>query len=252
MFSAFSPKNISPALTGYVPRFLAFLLAALLPLAGGCVSQQKKIVFRPEAAPEQTDAVESGKLIESQRGSPSAPLPEWLNRYLGAPSPGEGLRQAEALTTYRNAYVFVGKNRGTNLNALRQWAAEFTVAQDFPRLAAVRIENRLLAAAALYPDDEYGEFFEALVKNASDAEYPEAKKGESFWVKWRVSVPESAETENPAVRELYELFIIISMDKNALQIRVRDLLANTRTAVPPTRDQAASISRIQQHFFEDF
>ena len=223
-----------------------------MPVFGGCASQEKKIVFRPEPVPEEADVVESGKLIESQRGAPSVALPEWVSRYLGGRSPGEGLRQVEYLNAYRNAYVFIGKNRGTNLNALRQWAAEFTVAQDFPRLAAVRIEKRLLATAALYPDDEYGEFFEALIKKSSDAEYPEAKKGESFWVKWQVSAAESAETENPVVRELYELFIIISIDKNALQTRVRDLLSNTRTTVPPTRDQAASISRIQQHFFEEF
>jgi hypothetical protein len=224
-----------------------------------CAGQQA-VVFRPESTPmpEQAESAESGQMVESQNGPANAPVPEWVSRFLNG-----GIRQLEAQGVLSNHYLFVGRNRGTNLNALYQWAEAFTVAQDFPRLAALRIENRLLAAASLYPDDEYGEFFEAMIKNASDAEYPEAVKEESFWVKWRISgdtmaqaaseeESETVEPENPAERESYEFFVLISIDKIMLQVRIEELLANTQTAVSPTRAQSASINRLRLNFFEGF
>jgi hypothetical protein len=256
MFLIFSKKNLSLSPVKIVN--LIFRPAAILFFCTGLLffqacAGQKKIIFypEPEFLQEQTETLESGELLESQNGPPNIPLPGWLNRFLAG-----GARQVELQYGYWDKYVFIGKNRGTSLNALSQWAERFTVAQDFPRLAAVRIENRLLTAASLYPDDEYGEFFEAMIKAASDQEYPEALKEDSFWVKWRIpgeaDSAENTETENIAEQDLYEFFVLISIDKTALQTRIKDLMADIQTAVPPTRDQAASINRIRQNFFEAF
>jgi hypothetical protein len=241
------------------------LFFAATPLVFYSCAGQEKMVFLPEPDPvhEQTDILESGEITESQNGT--VPLPEWVSRFQRgrfqkSRFQNNGIRQAEAMSAYWGKYIFISANRGTSLSALSQWAAEFTVAQDFPRLVVQRIENRFFAAASLYPDDEYGEFFEAMIKNASNAEYPEAVKEESFWIKWRISgsgenapnPDETAETENAAPREIYEFLVLISIDKNRLQSRIQELLANTQTGVPPTRDQAVSINRIRQRFFEDF
>jgi hypothetical protein len=147
---------------------------------------------------------------------------------------------------YRDSYVFVGTNRGTNFRALGHWAEGFTAAQDFPRLAAIRIESRLLRAASLYPDDEYGEFFEALVKKAFDAVYTGAVKERTFWIKQRYG------EENSSIREEYEFFVLVTIGKSEFQAQVRAILAEITTAKPPTRDQAAAINRIKETFFEDF
>jgi hypothetical protein len=232
-----------------------------------CASRQE-IVFlpEPEPVPKQSDVFEAGRIIETQNGAANVPIPEWLDRFLGRPRgirpENERLRQVETMAAYWNTYIFIGNNRGINRDALRQWALALTVAQDFPRLVARRIENRLVEAAALYPDDEYGAFFEAIIKSASDAEYPEAVKKEMFWIKWRIDgAAETAsdselfglsEIEHGAKRELYEFFVLLSIDKSRLQARIQELLDNTHTAVPPTRDQAAAIHRIRQHFFEVF
>jgi hypothetical protein len=232
-----------------------------------CVSRQEIILLpEPEPVPAQADPVERGRIIETQNGAAKVPIPEWLDRFLGrlrgARPENERLRQVETMAAYRNTYIFIGNNRGINRDALRQWALALTVAQDFPRLVARRIENRLVEAASLYPDDEYGAFFEAVIKGASDAEYPEAVKKEMFWIKWQIDgAAETAsdselfglsEAEHDAKRELYEFFVLISIDKSSLQARIQELLDNTHTAVPPTRDQAAAIHRIRQHFFEVF
>ncbi|GHV96037.1 hypothetical protein AGMMS50293_23570 [Spirochaetia bacterium] len=181
-------------------------------------------------------------------------MPEWVNQFLRGGIPG-----LEAIGAYQNRYVFVGKNKGNNFSALQQWAENFSPVQDFPRLAAARIEHRLISAASLYPDDEYGDYFEFLIKSASDAEYAGALKEESFWIKQRVEhkteTADSEETDQsgpPLVEEVYEFFVLISIDKTILQTRIREFMAGIKPAVPPSRAQKAAINRVQQIFFEGF
>jgi hypothetical protein len=220
-------------------------------------------MFRPEPEPlpEQIETIESKHVIESQNGPANAAIPEWVSRFYSGRFHREGIRYVEALDINRDSYVFIGKNRGTNLNALHQWAEEFTVARDLPRLVTIRIEDRLLAAASLYPDDEYGEFFEAVIKSASNVEYPEAVKKGNFWTKWRINggdktapdlLLETTEAENTAGQDIYEFLVLISIDKIVLQTRIQELMANIQTVVSPTREQAVSIRRVQLHFFEGF
>jgi hypothetical protein len=238
------------------------LLLLTVPLIFCACADQRNIIFRPDPElPKQTENVVSGELIESRNGAARKPLPEWVNRFING-----GIPRVEALGAYRDKYIFIGRNRGTSLKALDEWAERFTIAQDFPGLAAARIEKRLLDAASLYPDDEYGEFFEAMIKSAFNAEYPEASKGDSFWIKWRVSGGERAlnfpETENAAGQdqeagpvedqEVYEFFVLISINRLMLQTRIQNIMENIATDIPPSRYQAAAINRIQQNFFEEF
>jgi hypothetical protein len=221
-----------------VPVFLSFLLLS------ACVNQNKKIIFHPDPGQEQAPLPETINITESKNGTASAPLPEWLGRFLSG-----GIGEVEALEPYQNKYVFIGKNRGTHFKALEQWAEGFTVFQDFPRLVAARLENRMLAPAALYPDDEYGAYFETLIKNASGAEYSPTLKEDTFWIKRRIERESGDEAQ---VLEIYEFFVLISIDKALLQSRVRELMANAKPAIPPTRAQSAAINRVQQNFFEGF
>jgi hypothetical protein len=241
------------------------LFFAVSPLVFYSCAGQERIIFLPEPDPvrEQADVLEAGVITGSQSGT--APLPQWVSRFQSgrfqkSRFQNEGIRQVEAMEAYRGKYIFIGTNRGASLNALEQWAAEFTVAQDFPRLVAQRIEKRFLAAASLYPDDEYGEFFETMIKNASNAEYPEAVKVETFWIQWQTGgggenaqdPDEPAKVENAAVQEIYELLVLVSIDKNRLRARIQELLTQTQAAVRSTREQAAAIHRLRQRFFEGF
>jgi hypothetical protein len=244
-----SARSIIDKWTSGVISALLFFVCALVFCA--CAGPGKVVFYpEPESAREQIKTAAAGEIIESQNGPARVPVPEWVSRFLNG-----GIRQVEALGVYQNKYMFIARNRGSSFNALNRWAEGFSAAQDLPRLLAARVENRLLAAASLYPDDEYGEYFEALMKNISDADCHEARKEGSFWIKRRISGSEAemefAETEN-TVRDIYEFFVLVGMDKMRLQIMIRELMANTRTGVPPTRDQAASINRIQQIFFEGF
>ncbi len=81
-------------------------------------------------------------------------VPDWLEIYMN----GGGLRDIEALPKYKDVFVFVGEDSGTNLNALRQWATGFSVAQDMARQVSTRVQARFAGAAADSPDDEYGRY----------------------------------------------------------------------------------------------
>jgi len=220
-----------------------------LLIFGACTSQEK-IVFRPDPESKEKPArtVEFTEILETQDGAAAENLPDWLSRFISG-----GIQEIERSVAFGDKFVFIGRNRGNNFTALRQWAEGFTVYHDFPRLAAIRIENRMISAATLYPDDEYGEYFEALIKQASDAEYPGAVKEETYWIKTLLIRDIDEETEEqPEPLEQYEFFVLISIGKPILQSRIRSLMADIQTTDVPTRAQRAAVNRVQHIFFEGF
>jgi hypothetical protein len=97
----------------------------------------------------------------------------------------------------------------------------------------------MISAASLYPDDEYGRFFEIFIKDAYSTEYQGAIKEEIYWIKH--SVPET-----------YHFFLLITIDQNTMQTTVRSMMAQANAAVVLSGSQAASVNRLLQAFFEDF
>jgi len=235
------------------PLLYPLCLAVILFTA---CSASSKIIFIPDPAQnnlqEQTGLPESWQIIESQNGAGENGIPAWVRSYLD-----RGVRGIEALGVYNGKYMFVGKNRGENFNALQQWADGFTAAQDLPRLIVRRVERRLVASAALYPDDEYGEYFAYLIKKLSDEEYPEANKEQIFWIKQK-RIPGSEEDANAeippadAVSERYEFLVLLSIDKIVLQKKIEKIMADIKPGAAPTRDQTAAINKIRQTLFEEF
>jgi len=232
-----------------------FLLLAVFMLAA-CTGQKGKVIIRPEPGEnrhqEPVNPIESWQIIESKNGLGEIGIPDWVSRYYNGNTYG-----VEAMDRFSGRYVFVGGNRGENAHALQQWANGFAAQHDLPRLIAARVERRLVSSASLYPDDEYGQYFEMLIKAVSDGEYPGAIKEETYWVKRRM-VPantDDADGDQPpadAVMELYEFLVLISIDGETLQKQLREIMAGIQTPARPTRDQAAAINRTQQTFFEGF
>jgi len=223
----------------------------------GCTSKKDAVMFRPDPVQdkpqEQTSLPESWEIIRSQNGSPEKGIPAWLRGYLD-----RGIQGVESLDAYSGKYVFVGENRGNSTNVLQQWADGFTIAQDLPRLVVQRVEKRLVASAALYPDDEYGEYFAYLIKKVSDGEYPEAAKEQVFWIKQRRISGSGENDENAETppandeRERYEFFVLITINKESLQQAIQKIMADIKTNTAPTKQQRTAISNINQTFFEGF
>jgi hypothetical protein len=201
-----------------------------------CASQTDAIshpIPDKEKDDEPIPIFDLSSIKETQDGSSAAYLPDWLISYFKG-----GIAEVEELDSFQNRYVFIGINRGPNFTALNKWAGNFTVIQDFPLIVAVRIEKRLNSQAALYPDDEYGEFYEAFVRKAFNAEYSDAVKEQIYWIK--------------TTDEVYEFYVFISMEKIKLQSIIMTMMADTLAAVTPTRSQNAAINKLQQIYFEGF
>jgi hypothetical protein len=152
------------------------------------------------------------------------------------------------MSAYRDKYVFVGEDTGTNLNALRQWSSGFSVAQDLSRMVSRRVQDRFAGAAAGSPDDAYGRYFENVVKSSSDATYTGARKETDFWLLKRYFNADG-KTVN---REEYEYYVLVSIDKATLERQINDVLNGVNADTPPTREQATAYDRVKEAFYEGF
>lgn len=214
--------------------FTALFLSCVIIL--GACAVQGKILFRPAA--ENAFTVEPEHLLalnditETEDGRGNVNLPEWLLSFAY-----RGIEEVEKMDFFSGKYCFIVRNKGSNFDALKKWAENYSAARDFSRLAAARIEKRLISAASLYPDDEYGSFYEMLVKKAFGAEYPGAVKEDTYWIK---------------TEDAYEFFVLVSIDIASMREIVGNMMADILVLITPTRTQRAAINRLQQIFFEGF
>jgi hypothetical protein len=205
----------------------------LVIILSSCAGRNNFYIPTPDFNAFQTNrTIEIGNIIETKGGTRS--MPEWLRTFLSG-----GIEAVERLDAFNDKYVFIGVTRGENFTALNKWAENFTVEQDFTVLAANRIEERMVLNASLYPDNEYGRFFEIFIKDAYGTEYQYAVKEDTYWIKH--STP-----------EVYHFFILITINKNAMQTTIRRMLTQAHAAAAPTGFHAITINRLRQNFFEGF
>jgi len=209
-----------------------FILIFLL----SCTGQNKAFIPDPDFsvyAAGKTIVIDD--IIETKTNVPAGSMPEWLLMFAEG-----GNKAVEQIDSYKDKYVFVGVNEGANFLLLNKWAENFTAEQDFAILAAVRIEERMIQGASLYPDDEYGAFFLSMVKKAYSAEYPNALKDDTYWFR-KASTP-----------EVINFFILITIDKNTMQAIIRNMMTQAYTETSPRGAQGLSVNRLRQNFFEGF
>ena len=242
-------KNSCVFLFGIILVFCAGSFAA------SCASQ-RNTVFIPVPDDsffqfEKTIGVNIDDIIQTRSGSGSGNIPEWLRAFLDG-----GVEAVETLFDYRDKYVFIENNRGENFTALNKWLDFFIVKQDISQLIAARIERKMILSASLYPDDEYGLFFERLIKNAYNAEYPDTKVEDTYWIKIR---DDEGDEEDEEDEEIYLFFIFAGMDKTTMQNIIEKMMENTLEEIALSgrraslrNNQTASINNLRQNFFEGF
>ena len=169
-------------------------------------------------------------------------LPLWLITFING-----GIEEVEKLDEYYGNFAYIGINEGANFNAIKMWADNFSAIRDFPMLSADRIQKRMISSASLYPDDEYGAFFELMVKNAYNNVYPEAFIKDTYWIKLKTG---NDTTETPS--HIYNYFILILIDRTAMQNAVLKMADAAYSSVTPTAAQRTSITRLRQNFFTGF
>ena len=209
-----------------------------------CIGQSTN-VFTPVpdfSIYESKNTIDINNIIETKEGTTAEYLPAWLFVYIEG-----GIEAVEKLDSYNNKYVFIGINEGINFTALGKWAENISAVYDFPLLAAERTGNRMILTASQYPDDEYGTFYETMIKNAYNNEYPGAVKEDSHWIRiW------SEDENSHEYMEKYIFFVLITIDKIAMQVIIRDMITKTIDTVNLSRNQRNAVNRLRQNFFEGF
>ena len=223
-------------------NFFAVVCLLIVFLFISCTSQDSNVYIAvPEEnffTYEETIGLDTGNIIETKEGADS--LPYWLEAFLYG-----GIESVESSRQFQDKYAFIGIHEGANFFTLARWADNFSAVLDLPMLAAARIEKNLIKSASLYPDDEYGRFFERLVKNAYNADYPGAVKEDTYWIKINTGEPQDAS-------EAYMFFVLISIDRQIMQNLINEMITQTLHSVTPTRSQTSSINNMRQSFFEGF
>ncbi len=209
---------------------LATLGCASKPEAAAAKDAPKKVVPKYDVLDHKTMAL-------------GQDIPEWVVTYIG-----DGVTAVEAIDKYKEKFVFVGEDSGTNLNALRQWSTGFTVAQDLARLVSSRVQAKFAGAAAGSPDDEYGRYFENVVKSASDASYTGARKETDFWILKRYFKDDGKTVD----REVYDYYVLVTIDKAILQKQLNDVLNGVKPDKPLTKEQQTAVERVKESFYEGF
>ncbi|MCL2138775.1 MAG: hypothetical protein FWH41_04505 [Treponema sp.] len=238
---------------------LPFLIILFSIFFSACASQNKKIIFIPDSDKnnllEQTETIESWQIIESQNGQGEDGIPQWVYSWLN-----RDIQAIEDTDQHKEKYVFIKEGYGDNFLALQQWADWFSVMHEFPRLVALRSERRLITAAKLYPDDEYGNFYAVFIKKISDAEFSSGILEQSFWIKRKIVTLnlEEEDTENTGdapqdiESEQFEYYMLVSIEKKILQNQLIKLMEDARKSTTATKNQATAIANIQNSFFDGF
>jgi hypothetical protein len=218
-----------------------FLAGALLIISGCADSPRAAPALGP--APEYVEKTEIWELLDHKTRAADQDVPEWVTRFIS-----DGLTGVEGMRDYQDKYVFIGEDTGTNLNALLQWTAGFTVAQDFSRLVASRVQARLTGAAAGSPDSVFGRYFENMVKTSSDTVYSGARKESDFWLFKRYFQADGITVD----REVYDCYILVTVDKALLQGQINAILNRVQGDAGSAKEQISAIDYIKTTFYEGF
>jgi hypothetical protein len=223
-------------------------------LEWGCASGSPAQYTGAAEASSGGQAALSWNIVDYKDKAVGGQIPPWVSAWLegngGAEARAESRAEsrAEALEEYQDRRVFIAANSGTHFNALSQWQEGFSPELDFARLAAIRIERRFLGAARKYPDDEYGSFFQTLIRAASDAEWRGCVREDAFWVKREYPGADGVQTD----RESWDFLILVTVEKDTLAAQINALIQNTKPEFPITRDQAQAVNRVREQFFDGF
>ena len=227
-----------------------FLAAALLPalFASACALQRPLFIIPPVAPVEESfggwvDSLESWKIAESRNGPGEEGVPEWVFRFY------EGrLAEIEAEPRFAGRYVFVATNQGADLAALERWERNFCAGRDIVASVVHRTELRFARSADLYPQDKFGDYFAQVIRGISNGDFSGVAREESFWVRREMAGAEGPE----AFSSRFEYLLLLSIEIEALQDTIGDILGEARARIPATREQALAMAELRETFFEGF
>jgi hypothetical protein len=216
-------------------------LTALLLSIASCAGEPALARLQWEPPPPKPP--EQVLIIDHQNIAQKEMIPHWVDVY-----DERGIQGLESLPDYTDSYLFVAKNQGNNFEALSLWLAGFSISQDFTSLIAMRINERFTSAATSYPSDEYGAYFESVIKAAFDAEYTGAVTEATYWLLKRYFKEDGITPD----RTVYEFLILARINKALLVSQVNALLDSVTPATRLTKAQTSAVALLRAAFFDQF
>ena len=220
------------------------LFAVIGVLLTSCTTERSRsrfVLTPPDEAPETLQEQRAFSITDHKNNSLGLGIPEWADRFLEGGA--NGLRAIEA---NMDSYMFIARSSGNNFNALNLWKDGFYAELDFPRLAGARIEARF-SAGIHFPDEEYGAFYEALIRAVSDARWTGMIKEDDFWIQ-RSFLTDEEEPE----REDWDFLILVSIGKTSFISQLNSIFQRISPSRPSTERQALAFNRVVERFFEGF
>ena len=219
--------------------FLSAIFALLL--FGSCGSRADRLVVESPGEPRTVRIPLPYIITDYRNKNRGGTIPEWVRLWLDV-----GVNEVEKLDAYRERYVFVARNEANNFGALNLWQEGFSAELDFPRLAAARMEGRLVSAVD-DPDQSYGAFYETLIRAASDFPWAGAVRVDDFWV-----LREFPPGEEGTPEENWEFQILVTIERSLFASQLGRIFETINPNPQPTRDQRTAIDRVKNSFFEGF
>jgi hypothetical protein len=180
-------------------------------------------------------------IIDHKNNAIGSAVPEWVNRFVEG-----GSRALIAMETNLDTYLFIARSEGNNFNALRLWEDGFNAELDFPRLAAARVEARFRRGVH-FPDEEYGIFYETLIRAVSDARWTGMIKEDDFWIRRRFF----ANDEEPETED-WAFLILVNIGKTHFESQLNSIFQNISPSPPPAEIQRQAFNQVVRNFYEGF
>ncbi|HCM26668.1 MAG: hypothetical protein A2Z99_16245 [Treponema sp. GWB1_62_6] len=218
-------------------NIVAFVFAATALAVIGCASAPEK---KPDA---KGKTVPKYEVLDHKTMALGQDIPEWVTVYVT-----DGNSGVESLDRYKEKFVFVGEQSGTNKNALQLWVTGFNVAQDMSRLMSTRVQAKFAGAAAGSPEAEFGSYFENVVKNVSDATFSGARIDSNFWILKRYFKDDNKTVD----REVYDYYVLVTIDRALLQKQLDNIINGVKLDKPVTKEQQTAVDRVKESFYEGF
>jgi hypothetical protein len=216
------------------------VLMLLAIILGGCASSPQDL---PRSIPVAALPKEEVWGIIDYKDSRSAPLPEWVDRYLRG-----GVRLVEEMPEFADRAVFVSEDEGVSFSALERRRVDFDPLLDFPHLAALRVSRRLTALGGNNPDREFSRYHETAVRAAAGTAWSGVRREDDFWLT-KSFAGEAGETEE---REAYVLLILLTVDREYFRNTLDEMLWRQAETPEAGREQAVLIRRIRNIFYAEF
>lgn len=220
-------------------KILATVLVVCL-LFVSCASNEPEPAPQPapEPAPKEVTSRVKTEILEHKGTALGVnTLPVWVETYVAL-----GTKGIENLSDYAEEYCFVAELAADNLNAAQAWVNGFEIPQLIAREVSTRVESLFVGAAVGAPEDEYGTYFENVVKSSTDISYTGAKKISDWWSYIRRYDPD---VEN-SFEDTYHVYVLYTMPKAMLDKQLADEINKAQEDPDMTDSQKAAFDNVKK------